>query len=172
MKPATQTVRRPQPPEAQTSEASDHGVAKADIERAKKLFAQGRRAFSAGEYESALDKFQAAYDLSGKVALLYNIATTLDRLRRDEQTITALKRYLEAAPDAPEADEVKKRIVVLENQISARKAAEEEARKREEELRKRRRPFRLHPGVFFATARRGGAVFGNKFGNRYFDARS
>ena len=65
-------------------------------EAARLTFESARQAFVAGDYEAALARFRQAYQLSARPGLLYNIAQTLDRLRRDEETVAALREYLEA----------------------------------------------------------------------------
>ena len=82
-------------------------------EEARALFEAGRLAFSRGRYEQALGHFQEAYELSHRSALLYNIGTTLDRLRRDEEAIEAFEQFLEAEPDSQYAAEVEERVRIL-----------------------------------------------------------
>ncbi len=93
-------------------------------EAARLTFESAREAFVAGDYETALARFRQAYQLSARPGLLYNIAQTLDRLRRDEETLQALRDYLSAAPDAPNRSEVEARIRVLERAIAERRQAE------------------------------------------------
>ena len=81
---------------------------------ARRVFVSASQAFAAGEYEVALERFKQAYSLSPRPTLLYNIAATLDRLRRDAEAVEALKRYLEAVPDADDRTEIEARIRVLE----------------------------------------------------------
>lgn len=94
-------------------------------EAARLTFQSAREAFVAGDYETALARFRQAYELSARPGLLYNIAQTLDRLRRDEETVTALREYLEALPAAPNRAEVEARIRVLEEALARRQPAEE-----------------------------------------------
>lgn len=94
-------------------------------EAARLTFQSAREAFVAGDYETALSRFRQAYELSARPGLLYNIAQTLDRLRRDEETVTALREYLEALPAAPNRAEVEARIRVLEEALARRQPAEE-----------------------------------------------
>jgi hypothetical protein len=58
--------------------------------RAKTLSDEGRAAFDAGRYDEAIEKFQAAYELSPAPGLLYNLAQAY-RLRGD--CTAALSRY-------------------------------------------------------------------------------
>lgn len=87
-------------------------------EAARLTFESAREAFVAGDYETALARFRQAYQLSPRPGLLYNIAQSLDRLRRDEETVQVLREYLRAAPDAPNRSEVEARIRVLERSIA------------------------------------------------------
>lgn len=89
-------------------------------EAARLTFESAREAFVAGDYENALARFRQAYQLSQRPGLLYNIAQTLDRLRRDEETLQALRDYLAAQPDAANRSEVEARIRVLERSIADR----------------------------------------------------
>lgn len=97
-------------------------------EAARLTFESAREAFVAGDYERALGLFRQAYNLSQRPGLLYNIAQTLDRLRRDAETLQALREYLEAFPDAPNRTEVEARIRVLEQSV----AEDEQRRVREQ----------------------------------------
>jgi len=89
-------------------------------EAARLTFESAREAFVAGDYETALARFRQAYQLSSRPGLLYNIAQTLDRLRRAEETVAALRAYLEAFPEAPHRSEVEARIRVLEASLADR----------------------------------------------------
>lgn len=93
---------------------------------ARLTFLAGREAFVQGDYATALDRFRQAYDLSPRPMLLLNIASCLDRLRRDEETVAALRQYLasEDAQHAPNLAEVQARIEVLEEAIAARRREE------------------------------------------------
>ncbi len=97
-------------------------------EAARLTFESAREAFVAGDYERALGLFRQSYNLSQRPGLLYNIAQTLDRLRRDAETLQALHEYLDAFPDAPNRTEVEARIRVLEASV----AEDEQRRAREQ----------------------------------------
>jgi tetratricopeptide (TPR) repeat protein len=100
----------------QAALAQEEGGEQLD-EAARITFEQARQEFVNGNYERALALFRQAYSLSPRAGLLYNIAQTLDRLRRDEETLQALRDYREAAPDAPNIAEVEARIRVLEREV-------------------------------------------------------
>lgn len=91
---------------AQSSEVRD--------EEARALFSAGRLAFEAGDYEHALEDFRQAYDRSPRPELLFNIAQSADRLRRDEEALSAYRRFLEGVPESPNRPLVEARITFLE----------------------------------------------------------
>lgn len=99
----------------------------ARIAAAKKAFAAGTRAYSEGDFETALARFQRAYELTGSPDLLYNIATVSDRMRRDEDALAAYEGYLEARPQSADREHVEGRIDVLRAAIEAQKRAELDA---------------------------------------------
>lgn len=103
-------------------------VAAADAEtdeEARALYQAGRIAFDQGRFDSALDYFQRSYELSGRPALLFNIGSAADRLRKDEIALDAFERYLEAVPDSPDRASVESRIEVLRAAIEAEERAPE-----------------------------------------------
>lgn len=52
---------------------------------ARGLFLEGVAAFSEARYETTLDRFNFAYQLSQRTALLYNVGLTEDRPRHDRE---------------------------------------------------------------------------------------
>ncbi len=110
---------------------------------ARLTFQAGSEAFSAGDYATALDRFQQAYDLSHRPVLLYNIATCLDRLRRDEDAVTQFNAYIEALPDAHDRAEVEARVAVLQAAIDARNAEQAERERIAAEAEAERERLRL-----------------------------
>ncbi len=94
-------------------------------EEARSVFEAGRVAFDAGRFEDALEYFQRAHELSGRADLLFNVGTTLDRLRRDQEALDAFEAYVEARPDATNRSQVDARMAILRE--SVRSAASEPA---------------------------------------------
>lgn len=123
-------------------------------EAARLTFESAREAFVAGDYEGALARFRQAYQLSPRPGLLYNIAQSLDRLRRDDETLQTLREYLRVMPDAGNRSEVEARIRVLERAVAERRAAEAQSQVQQPD------PVVdtgggigiLHPGVFLGAA--------------------
>jgi hypothetical protein len=103
--------------EAQAGEAEAAGEVDAADAEARSLFDAGSMAFSHGRYEEALERFERAYDLSGRPELLYNIAATHDRLRNDEAALEHFERFIADVPDTERSSEVEARIAVLRAQI-------------------------------------------------------
>jgi tetratricopeptide (TPR) repeat protein len=83
-------------------------------EEARALFEAGRTAYTAGRYEDALQHFQGAYRLSQRPALLFNIASSAERVRNDELAVESYRRYLELLPNAENRALVERRIEFLE----------------------------------------------------------
>ena len=108
---------------ARPASAQDAPSQGADDE-ARSLFHAGESAFAEGRYEVALEHFQAAYDLSPRPELLFNIGNTADRLRREQDALDAYRRYLEARPDAENRAQVEARIEIIENAIAERENGE------------------------------------------------
>jgi tetratricopeptide (TPR) repeat protein len=82
-------------------------------EEARALFEAGRTAYDAGRFESALDSFGRAYELSRRPALLFNMGSALERLRRDDEALEHYERYLREVPGAENAQFVRARIHFL-----------------------------------------------------------
>jgi hypothetical protein len=86
-------------------------------QKARERFLKGRAAFSEGEYRTAWDEFHAAYLLSKRPELLYNIGQTADRLRMDREALKSFRLYLKKLPDAQNRKEVEARIKVIEDRL-------------------------------------------------------
>lgn len=100
---------------------------KAQMDEAKRAFALGTRAYERGDFEGALTQFSKAYEITGSPDLLYNIAAVADRLRRDDEALSAYEGYLKARPRTTDRGHVEGRIRALRASIDARLRAEQEA---------------------------------------------
>lgn len=107
---------------AQSGSARDDKIA-----QAKRAFNDGTEAYTAGDFQTALERFQRAYELTGSPDLLYNIATVSDRMRLDERALEAYEGYLEARPKSADREHVESRIEVLRDAIETRRRAELDA---------------------------------------------
>lgn len=125
-------------PAAASAQGPREALTPAQQEEARGLFEAGTAAFAAGRYESALDYFERAYELTGLPELLYNIGQSADRLRRDERALEAFRGYLEATPEAEDRAAVEARIAALERTVAERRADAEARALAEEEARRAR----------------------------------
>ena len=95
---------------------------------ARSVFDAGQVAFNDGRYADALGYFERAHALSGRPALLFNVALCHDRLRDDDAAIEAYERYLLAVPQASNKHEVDDRLAALrgarERRLAAARAAQ------------------------------------------------
>lgn len=71
---------------------------RAAVAQAKQRFLRGAEHFRLGRFAQAREDFAASYLLSGRVALLYNLALAEERLGNIPAAIENLERYV-AAPD-------------------------------------------------------------------------
>lgn len=83
-------------------------------------FERGRVAFDAGDYETALEAFSEAFELTHRPALQYNVGLSQDRLRMDQEALDSFESYLDAVPDSPYLDQVNGRITALRQSVARR----------------------------------------------------
>lgn len=112
------------------SSASAQPTSGSDAE-ARGLFDAATAAFEEGRFEVALGYFQRAHELSGRPELLFNVASTYERLREDRAAIEAYEAYLAALPQAQNRAFVDGRLRILRPIVEAEDA--EAARDRERE---------------------------------------
>jgi hypothetical protein len=89
----------------------------ADLEKAKKAFAEGKRLFDAKQYAEAVEKFKESYRLSKNPLLLYNVGVTFDQKGDRDMALFYYKKFLADAPaKADQRAEVAARVKELEQQ--------------------------------------------------------
>ncbi len=98
--------------QAQPGSAARPGSAEAD-RRALALYEEGSAAFELEDYSTAAARFEAAFNLSPRPRILYNLGLTYDRLGIPQQAIDAYERFLSQLPNAREREQVEARIRVL-----------------------------------------------------------
>jgi tetratricopeptide (TPR) repeat protein len=91
--------------------------------QAKRLFVTGRQHFDLGEYTDALKDFKEGYRLNDDPVYLYNIAQCERLLGHDNEALRAYQVYLQRSPDAPNRDEVERKIAALREAVAAHKEA-------------------------------------------------
>jgi tetratricopeptide (TPR) repeat protein len=82
-------------------------------DRARELFVLGRDAYLRERYEEALRYFNAAFELSGRYELHYNIGQSADRLHRNADALAAFERFLQSAPPSQLRSETEARVATL-----------------------------------------------------------
>jgi len=92
--------------------------------QARRLFEQGREAYSDGRYRDAWAYFHEAYQLSGRPELLFNIGQTADRLGQEGDALRAFSMYLERLPAAPNRKDVENRVHALRDRLEASQQAQ------------------------------------------------
>lgn len=89
--------------------------------RAKELYENGAVLYDEGRYEDAIVAWQEAHRLSGRPALLFNIANAQERLGRWKDAYDTLNLYRAYAP-AEEREALNRRIINLEGRIKEMEA--------------------------------------------------
>jgi tetratricopeptide (TPR) repeat protein len=93
-------------------------------ELARRHFDSGVAYLEESDYDNALKAFQKSYELSKRPEILLNIATVQERKGDLSAAVTALRSYLEAAPQGEHADTVRLRIQNLEKRLQAQASAQ------------------------------------------------
>jgi len=92
--------------------------------RALALYEEGSSAFAREDYSTAAARFEAAFTLSPRPRILFNLGVTYDRMGIPQQAVDAYERFLHQLPNAPERAQVEERLRVLRADAEA---AHEEA---------------------------------------------
>ncbi|MGE0402022.1 MAG: hypothetical protein AB7T06_35290 [Kofleriaceae bacterium] len=91
----------------------------AQIEKAKKAFAEGKKAFDAGDFPEAIQKFKESYNLSKNPKLLYNVAIANESAGQDDIALFYYRKFLtDAAPDDAQRPDAETRKKALELKFS------------------------------------------------------
>lgn len=121
-----------------------------NLGEAKIHYDSGAAYYAGGHFEEAVREFKAAYELSRRPAILFNLARAETKLGREEEAIKYLKRYLDESPDAADAPSVRSEIEAREKGLTERKqlarveAEAEQARKQAEQARKQEQAAAAH----------------------------
>jgi hypothetical protein len=91
--------------------------------RARARFRVGRELYADGEFSEAATEFEAAYGLSGRPELLYNIYLAHRDAQNHEAALDALRNYLNLVPEAPDRAHLEARLVALEAEVNAAREA-------------------------------------------------
>lgn len=96
------------------------GDANSPEARYKARVDNGKKAFSRGDYEAAIEEFKAAFDLKPTSAVLFNIAKSYERMGRYEEAIDYFQQYLDLDPNAADRPDVEEQIRRLKKSIRER----------------------------------------------------
>jgi tetratricopeptide (TPR) repeat protein len=80
------------------------------FETSRKEYDEGARAYERGEYDAALEHFQAAYDAAPSPEFWFNIGRCHERLGRWAEAASAYERYLAGKPTVEDAVTIRERI--------------------------------------------------------------
>jgi tetratricopeptide (TPR) repeat protein len=89
---------------------------------AKQHYERGATAYEANDYATARTEFLAAWELSHKPVILFDLARVETKLGHDEKAIAYLRQYLNELPDAVDAVSIRTEIEARERALSERKA--------------------------------------------------
>ena len=103
---------------AEASEEREIPEVLEDDRAARRLFLRASTAFEEERYEDALESFRLAHELSGRAALLYNIALSLEKLERSEEAVMTYREYLVAVPESTHRVDVQARVSRLQHEVS------------------------------------------------------
>lgn len=88
-----------------------------EIEQAKELFFTGQQAYQDEDYTAAAEAFLAAYQLSGRAELLYNVGRSYWQAGALVEAQDYLQQYINAMPEAPNAEEVIEAIIEIQQEM-------------------------------------------------------
>lgn len=90
-----------------------------DLEKAKEAYQVGKAAYDAGDFLAAATKFVESYEYSGRDELLFNIGQAYRQAGKLIESERYFQQYLQAKPDAPNADDVVNFVIEIQQQIAA-----------------------------------------------------
>lgn len=101
-----------------------HAAEADQVREARQHYDRGMAHYELGEFSAAVEQFKQAYALSQAPGLLFNLAQA-SRLGKDyDQALHFYRTYLRVRPDAPNREDVEKRIAELEPIVAAQRKAE------------------------------------------------
>jgi len=103
------------PAQPTTATAATPRPVDTEVERHATL---GLRLLSRGEAQEAIAEFRRAYELRADARFLYDIGEGYGELGLTDQALFFFERYLAAAPDAPDRQDVEEQVAALRRQTS------------------------------------------------------
>lgn len=83
---------------------------------ARDAFNAGKIAYEIADYQTAYERFKECFQLSHEPALLYNIASALQGLKRPHEAAEALRSFLRLQPNDADRPKIESRIATLEEE--------------------------------------------------------
>lgn len=81
-------------------------------------FQRGQSCYETGDYECAVNEWQAAYNMDSRPALQYNLAQAYERLGRYDEAVRSYEVYIAAAaPDDQRAQNARGRVAQLQQRL-------------------------------------------------------
>jgi tetratricopeptide (TPR) repeat protein len=99
-------------------------LAHADGAAAKKWYEKATAAYGLGDYATAADAYEKAYQARPDGAILFNAAQAHRLAGNNARAIQLYRNYLRIHPDASNREEIEKRIAVLETEAKAPSVAQ------------------------------------------------
>ncbi|GAB5547648.1 MAG: hypothetical protein SangKO_074080 [Sandaracinaceae bacterium] len=93
--------------------------------RARAHFQEGTELFQSADYQRALEAYTRAYELSGRIALAYNLYLCHERLGNLEEATRWLERYLAGAEEVHRAGVLRERLATMWRRLEDEAAASE-----------------------------------------------
>lgn len=97
------------------AETPKHAVS--NVDSIRRFMEKGQGLFVAGQYQRAAEVFEAGFELHPYSAFLFNAGVALEKSGKLTEAIEHFKKYIEVDPKAPDAAEVKKRILRVEQAL-------------------------------------------------------
>ena len=94
-----------------------------NTEAARRLYESATRHFDLTEYEAALNDFKEGFRHKDDPVFLYNIAQCYRLMNQNDEALKFYRNYLRRAPNAPNRDEVERRIATLQESIAVAERA-------------------------------------------------
>lgn len=102
-----------------TARADEPPPSKADLDKAKAAFVDGKKLHDAGKLPESIEKFKESYRLSKNPLLLFNIGLTMEEAGMEDLALFYFRKFLKDAPaEAPQRPDVEERVKVLEKKFS------------------------------------------------------
>lgn len=97
----------------------------ADKARGKAVWREGVKDYDLGDFDAAIKKFEAAYQIFPNPDILFNLGQAHRKTKTYERAIHYFRTFLRYKPNAPNRDVVEQLIAELDGLIAAQKASNE-----------------------------------------------